>query len=311
MGKCDYNWDPQRLRFLLNRIDLSEVAFAEKSGISLAVVRFYMSGRSTPGLSHLVRMSDFFNIPLDYLAGRCSDNEENLVKETFYKAYKDRGKDAFEKIYFKEDRDIIKAFCGSKESLDANNIDRPWPYNLIFEVCEKDVFYDEDHEKGLSKALDSLSDKEQDCIYQRYMNGLPLQNIGDTYSVTREYIRQIIKKAIDKLRMSPNIDMIQYGLRGSGIYQRSKYITKMDKYLKLKEKNIQSKIQNDLALIPISEIDLSTRSYNALIRAGAESLQDVKDMASSGNLENVKNLGSKSIREIYDILHKYEKVALC
>ena len=56
----------------------------------------------------------------------------------------------------------------------------------------------------INSVLKTLSDKEADIIEYRYgLNGkapLSLKEIGDMYDLTKERIRQIEKKALDRLR---------------------------------------------------------------------------------------------------------------
>ena len=55
---------------------------------------------------------------------------------------------------------------------------------------------------GISKALDRLSERERYIITHRIMsdNPLTLREIGDTFQLSRERIRQIEKEALTKLR---------------------------------------------------------------------------------------------------------------
>ena len=48
-------------------------------------------------------------------------------------------------------------------------------------------------------ANKSLTDRERDMINRRYVNKQSLEAIGEEYSLTRERVRQIIKKAMEKL----------------------------------------------------------------------------------------------------------------
>jgi RNA polymerase sigma-32 factor len=63
---------------------------------------------------------------------------------------------------------------------------------------EKDVIF----KKELSKALEVLNDREKYIVYHRYLNENPktLQELGDELNVTRERIRQIEKRALEKMK---------------------------------------------------------------------------------------------------------------
>lgn len=50
--------------------------------------------------------------------------------------------------------------------------------------------------------------------------------------------------------------------------------------------------------ISIKDMDLSVRSYNALMAHGVKDLGKLVDLLNSGNLRDVRNLGVKSAKEI-------------
>lgn len=54
----------------------------------------------------------------------------------------------------------------------------------------------------ISKALDTLNERERYIITHRIMNESPLtlREIGDTFKLSRERVRQIEKEALTKLR---------------------------------------------------------------------------------------------------------------
>lgn len=49
---------------------MSQIAVAEKVGVSPRVYQGYEYGKNEPGLSRLVHIADYFDVSLDYLAGR-------------------------------------------------------------------------------------------------------------------------------------------------------------------------------------------------------------------------------------------------
>ena len=54
----------------LNQVDLGKIA-----GITSKQIQRYESGESEPRLSVLVRLSDYFDVSLDYLVGRSDVRE--------------------------------------------------------------------------------------------------------------------------------------------------------------------------------------------------------------------------------------------
>ena len=55
----------------LNKVDLGKIA-----GITSKQIQRYESGESEPTLSVLVRLSDYFDVSLDYLVGRSDVKEK-------------------------------------------------------------------------------------------------------------------------------------------------------------------------------------------------------------------------------------------
>lgn len=76
-------------------------------------------------------------------------------------------------------------------------------HNLIDELLE--TVYQEELSDTLWPIVDTLNTRESDIIRKRYKDGLTLQSCGDYLGITRERVRQIEKKALDKLRSPKNI----------------------------------------------------------------------------------------------------------
>ncbi len=52
-------------------------AIAEKIGISLRALKYYVSGEREPTLSTLIALADYFDVSLDYLVGRSDDPQRH------------------------------------------------------------------------------------------------------------------------------------------------------------------------------------------------------------------------------------------
>lgn len=107
--------------------------------------------------------------------------------------------------------------------LDVQSLDQPIKNDddmsdtyLDVQTSDVDVFEDvirKDNRTLLEKYINKLSPREQICVKMRYglYDGEPysLESIGKRFGVTRERIRQVILKAILKLRKSITKDSIK------------------------------------------------------------------------------------------------------
>lgn len=57
----------------------------------------------------------------------------------------------------------------------------------------------------------------------------------------------------------------------------------------------------DPTRVKLSDLELSVRTYNALMKAGARSLADVLTYSPSG-LRRVRNLGTRSFNEVHEVV---------
>ena len=67
----------QRLRDMREDFDLSQKKLAEKLGIQQTVYSRYERGYQTIPLEHLIKLADFYNVSLDFLAGRTNNMKVN------------------------------------------------------------------------------------------------------------------------------------------------------------------------------------------------------------------------------------------
>ena len=77
-----------------------------------------------------------------------------------------------------------------------------YPFNLIDEIYREEFVWvdDQDHMDGLEHALETLTEREQKVIYERFQEMKTFEEVGKDFGITRERIRQIEAKALKKLR---------------------------------------------------------------------------------------------------------------
>lgn len=178
-------------------------------------------------------------------------------------------------------------------------------------------------DENLNKAYDTLESREKIFVIKRYKEFLTYDELGTKYNLTRERCRQIIQKALRKLRHPSRLRII-LGTKDfmdeikelertiRNLEERvecSKRLEKMHddciEELKKQEKDISS----GFLTTSIEELGLSTRSINCLKRLtngwGREvSVEEIVEH-SIDDLYKVRNLGKKSIDEIVAKVHGF------
>ena len=334
-------WNPEPLRKLMDEAGLSIDRLNEATGISKMSLFKYLRGENVPGLDNLMCLADYFAIPLDYLVGRCElDTAESILHD-------------YASHFMEMRRAPYEAYLVGRKHMNRTELARerneaPWPYNLLDDiVCPyvnnreraEDEYWNEtlnaSQEEGLRMVLDGLSERERECVYYYYKDGLTLEGVGEKYGVSRERIRQLLAKAVRKMRHPARRRLIDYGpdmvAEESEYKKKREALDRMIAVMEEDERNLserlkrvsearlclqanglwyqgmpdtaqeykdERRIYTPITTMPIEAMDLSVRSYNCLKRRELNTLGRVMEVARSGDLLHVRNLGTKSITEI-------------
>ena len=188
-----------------------------------------------------------------------------------------------------------------------------YPYSLIIELeieMQEDDQYLFDHFEDNLQALkerkvsNCVSDKEFKLLDYYYKQNMTLEGIGQLEGVTRERIRQIIFRAIWKLKRYKDIFIYGYEnyLLKESVEDLKRQLLKQQ--IDLREQLHKKEYNESLltASVPdknIEELNFSVRSYNALKRNQINTLKDLS-MLSLYDVEHIKNIGKKCVLEIRD-----------
>lgn len=182
------------------------------------------------------------------------------------------------------------------------NINKPYPINLLLDIfdCEKieDCLKTKDMNDvicGLQFVLNNMiNERERKAVDEKYERKMSLQAIAEELGITKERVRQIVAKALRKMRHPIRRRYIEYGYNGFISYKKS-----------LKEREAKKELEDKLhpQNISIDCVDFDARSYNALRRGGVEKLGDIK---STEQIMKFRNIGAKTITNIVDKLKEYE-----
>lgn len=169
----------------------------------------------------------------------------------------------------------------------------------------------------LSGISSFLSKQELFVIENRYLNGnfqkkKTLEELGSKLGLTRERIRQIEVKAINKLRHPSKSKFIKEKLvsvifKGQESLESSLTKNKIDE-LQIELNKLRQRLgaKENINTIdkPIQELELSVRASNCLRKLGIKTLNELANKDKLKMLR-VRNLGKKTLFELRRILHSF------
>lgn len=310
---------------LIEKTDVSRNDLAEAIGISRASMQLYCQGKESPSIDALLKMSDFFCIPIDVLIGRCTEEEFNDIYINYSSCFMILRSRAYSDYLLKR-----RAGPNNKYSFpEIKNckMEAGWPNNLIDSVWGETlpIYATHDIYAGVEKAIESLQNKrEQECIYWYFKNGMTLKEISTVYGLTVERIRQIMSKALRKLRHPARCQFIRYGADGGSITIDISYLERKKAALESEIKALNAELQDSRENVTehildrntldyksifgiLPEMDLSVRTFNCLARADCTTLPDIIKLVSSGKVIELRNFGKRSLVELLTVLkEKYD-----
>jgi len=329
MEKYDFN--PDNLRRLCDATNSRRDILSDAIGISIASLIGYLSGKTSPNLPALIKLADFFAVPIDVIMGRMSVEESEEILKDYSHTFMKLRKAPYEAYLMQVSQNAVTNI--EYPAIDLKHIDSPYPYNLIDAIfCEPiELLMTEDRMKGLEKAIGTLTEREQKAIRMRFEEGMFLKEIGKEFGVTQERMRQIVAKAIRKLRHPARCQYIKYGAEGAKIFEDLKqkeerlakqavYLEKWEKDLTEREKNLDKNNDNNIDTdsprtgesvtsplldMDIASLELSVRSFNCLRRVHIDTFGDIVNAAEQGKLTHIRNFGRQSLKEILYKLKYY------
>lgn len=307
-----------RLADLMDAAGINSKTLANAIGVTYSSINNIKSGKTEPGFTLLVLLADHFAVPLDYLTGRCSLQTAEAVLKDYPKRYQALRRAAYEE------------YLGSKRSARIpQGYESPWPYNLVEAMWmeQMNTALRDDQLCGLEKALDSLTAREKDAVLCYYRDGITLQHIGEAWGVTPERARQVLAKAVRRLRHPARGNLIRDGYdpaeekaklerkkaelaaEEASLNQWADVLAAQRLKLNKLSHDLEALIKWDSELrdargenprmdVPIEDLDLTVRAYHALHRAGFRTLGQVIDAETAGNLKGIRHLGPKSYDEV-------------
>lgn len=176
--------------------------------------------------------------------------------------------------------------------------------NVDIEYIEKNF-----HE-NIKHLLETMSEREQQVLHKRFVEGYTLKATGLQMGVTPERIRQIEAKALRRIKVPARL---QYLTRGHEYMSLREDVAKLTVDLEKERARLLYLLANPEKIeiskdeisnnYPLEMLDLSVRSYNSLRRSGIKTLGEIiiKD---EWELRRIRGMGSKSVKEIKEKLQE-------
>lgn len=213
--------------------------------------------------------------------------------------------------------DYRKAFNTLEEAeqylddLEKNSIRANFDYpldviELLFGENEiVDIAYIENNfDDNLKVVLETLTEREARLFVKIWKYGFTFEAVAKQEGVTKERIRQIVNKAVRKIKHPSRLVILRFGKEVKDLQDD---ITKLTLELSNKKQELIEQINNPqkivltkeekLESIKIEDLDLSVRAYRCLKRANINKLTDLLQKSET-DLMRIRNLGRKSLKEI-------------
>lgn len=328
MKKVERVFKGEALRALTKETGISIRQLADETGIPQTTINNYCRGLIDPTLENIVKIADYFAVPVDYLVGRIDGKEyTGKNRRDYYTGFCEIRRSVIEKTQ-------AGRAIGEVWKKKAGEEDEPvavWPYNLVADI--NDSFYSgdndvnipitDDQEKGIYMAIDKLTEREKRSVLMYYKDGLTYKEMGEKENTTRERERQVAAKALRKLRHPSRWKMIKYGAEGYKLKRLGKDLVEEKARLdrievelgrrkdllekEMKAMGIDSVTEEISPETEVDETGLSVRTCNCLRRAGIRTIGELQDYIKEHELDSldyIRNLGRISKKEIVELLKK-------
>lgn len=312
----DY-WNAENFRTLKDKSGVTMDELSSATGLSLSSLHNYYHGRTQPSLVALIKLAQYFAMPIDYFVGLCEEKDTEDAKACYAERFMQMRKAPWESYLMGRHRMGNQYF--------GTTIEAPWPYNLLDDLINPygqarwDSVINDDQLAGLEYAISTLDDRTQKLIYGYYRDGMTLHEVAQANGITAERVRQIVAKGVRFLRHPMKRKFVELGLEGAKakndydrrmleISQDMEVLSELEASLRARYVALgtalamlpnNSEIQKaSVKSAPIDELDLTVRSWNCLRRAGIKTVGDACEAAKEGRLTKIRALGRKSLDEI-------------
>lgn len=298
-------WTPDILNLLIEESGKSVNAIAQDTGIGHSTLNKIITKRYPPSVDAIMALADYFGVTTDLLCGRVDKDDLSDVWNAFPEYFTGLVRCSYEKSIETKPRKIPAGYLAV------------WPYNLLDDIFLEPIGFvmDKDHMNGLEEALNMLQPREKDWLLLIYKDGNTLATVSEAVGRSPDRVRQVVHKAVRKLRHPSRNRLILDGIEGAKkIDEERDRISYARKQL-IKERAALAEASAIDSTNPAKEKDpydqpiefyiseLTVRTRNCLYRGQIYSIRELLSRLEEGSLCQVRNLGYKSIEELLGKLY--------
>lgn len=298
-------WSPDILNKLIEASGKTYDQIAADTGIGRSTLNKVANNRYPASADILIALANYFGVTTDLLCGQVSDEALADILIVYPEYFTGLLRCSYEKSLESKPRKIPAGYLAV------------WPYNLLDDIFLEPIGFvmDEDHMNGLEEALNMLQPREKDWLLLIYKEGNTLATVSEAVGRSPDRVRQVVHKAVRKLRHPSRNRLILDGIEGAKkIDEERDRISYARKQL-IKERAALAEASAIDSTNPAKEKDpydqpiefyiseLTVRTRNCLYRGQIYSIRELLSRLEEGSLCQVRNLGYKSIEELLGKLY--------
>ena len=195
--------------------------------------------------------------------------------------------------------------------------------NFALTICKK-VFSNSNIDgdvyiNGVLSVVSALSDSYQEILRMRFRENKTYREIGEVFQLSAQRIRQIELKIFLKLKHPSRSQKMRVSyiiaekdsLRAS-LQESNKALQKATSRCEALEQIIPQYMLEQLnaeietmsiSNIPISDLGLSIRLYNCLLKTGITNIEGITELKTYDDIISIKNLGKKCVHELFSVMN--------
>ena len=184
------------------------------------------------------------------------------------------------------------------------NYKNTYPFNIIAHYAPNCL--EKSSLKSINDTISKLSDKKLLFLKLRFKDNLSFQEIGKRLGATKQYAKIIdyqINTFFSKPKTQNLLTTISMSESNNVVYAQSPTLRSDLEKLRILHEQMSEVFDKTKSNKDLSKVELSNRTYNALVNAGFTNLSELAGK-SIDDLSNIKGIGQLSLNELLSVLTK-------